>query len=106
MIRFILLFLILITTSCNSSKNIADWNFTIPNKDFDDTINYPPIDYSKSKNWMFYDERDDVEKILPKNYDNKNDSLYNVSVFYIHPTTLYNSSNWNADTSFLETINF
>ncbi len=101
MIRFILLIVIIITSSCNSSKNIADFsNFTIPSKDFDHKIKYHPIDYSESKNWMFYSERDDIEKILPKNYDNKNDSLYEISVFYIHPTTLYNSTNWNADTSF------
>ena len=49
---------------------------------------------------MFYEDKDDAEKILPKNYKNENDSLYNVSVFYIHPTTLYNGTNWNADTSF------
>ena len=100
--KYIFLSLILLTLlSCNSSKNIGDyWNYNIPNKDFNDSIKYHPIDYSQADNWMFYEDKDDAEKILPKNYKNENDSLYNVSVFYIHPTTLYSGTSWNADTSF------
>ena len=39
---------------------------------------------------------------MPKNYNYEIDTLFNVSVFYIHPTTLYNSNYWNADTSYFQ----
>ena len=96
--------LILLTLlSCNSSKNIGDyWNYTIPNKDFNDSIKYQALDYSDAENWMFYENKNDPKKILPKNYKNENDSLYDVSVFYVHPTTLYDGTSWNADTSFFK----
>mgnify|MGYP001252068562 FL=1 len=97
------LFIFLLPTvlSCNSTKNIGDyWNYNIPNKDFNENIKYHPIDYSNADNWMFYSDKDDAHKILPKNYKDENDSLHNVSVFYIHPTTLYDGTSWNADTSF------
>ena len=89
--KYIFFSLILLTLlSCNSSKNIGDyWNYNIPNKDFNDSIKYHPIDYSQADNWMFYEDKDDSEKILPKNYKNDNDSLYNVSVFYIHPYIIW-----------------
>ena len=96
--------LILLTLlSCNSSKNIGDyWNYTIPNKDFNDSIKYQALDYSDAENWMFYENKNDPKEILPKNYKNENDSLYDVSVFYVHPTTLYDGTSWNADTSFFK----
>ena len=96
--------LILITLlSCNSSKNIGDyWNYTIPNKDFNDSIKYQALDYSDAENWMFYENKNDPKEILPKNYKNENDSLYDVSVFYVHRTTLYDGTSWNADTSFFK----
>ena len=100
--KYIFFSLILISLlSCNSSKNIANYtNYNIPLKDFNDSIKYHPIDYSNADNWMFYDDNDDALKILPKNYDVESDSLHNICVFYIHPTTLYDGSSWNADTSF------
>ena len=51
---------------------------------------------------MFYENKNDPKEILPKNYKNENDSLYDVSVFYVHPTTLYDGTSWNADTSFFK----
>ncbi|PDH46606.1 MAG: hypothetical protein CND86_04810 [Bacteroidetes bacterium MED-G21] len=93
--------IILTLLSCNSSKNIGDyWNYNIPNKDFTDSIISLPLDYGNSKNWMFYADNNNPKEILPKNYKNENDSFHDVSVFYIHPTTLYDGTNWNADTSF------
>ena len=37
--------------------------------------------------------------LIPKNYNIKNEKKINVSVFFIHPTTLFSSKKWNADTS-------
>ena len=92
---------LLIILSCNSSKNIGDyWNYNIPNKAFNESINNYPLDYSMAKNWMFYADKDDPEKLLPKNYNYQEDSIHDVSVFYIHPTTFYDGRSWNADTSF------
>ena len=94
-------FLLITVLSCNSTKNIGDyWNYNIPSKDFNDSIKYHPIDYTDTDNWMFYADKDDALKILPKNYKDEKDSLHDVSVFYIHPTTLYDGTSWNADTSF------
>ena len=55
--------LLLTVLSCNSTKNIGDyWNYNIPNKDFNDSIKYHPIDYSNADNWMFYADKDDPHK--------------------------------------------
>ena len=103
-IKLTLFYLFLLTIlSCNSSKNIGDyWNYNIPNTEFNDSINYSPLDYNIAENWMFYSDKDDPLKLLPKNYKDKNDSLYDVSVFYIHPTTFYDGTSWNADSSFFK----
>ena len=62
--------LLLTLLSCNSSKNIGDyWNYNIPNKEFNDSINYYPLDYSKAENWLFYADKNDPVKLLPKNYN-------------------------------------
>ena len=47
----------------------------------------------------FWSDYHDYFTLLPSNYNSKNDNNFNVSVFYIHPTTLYSSNYWNADTS-------
>lgn len=98
------IFLTLLTISlfsCQSTKEIGDyWNYVIPKSDFNDEINYPPLDYTDSNNWMFHHNQDNYQELLPKNYNGDSDYLNDISVFYIHPTTLYEGINWNADTSY------
>ena len=36
---------------------------------------------------------------MPKNYKYQTEDVFDVSVFYIHPTSLFSSKNWNADTA-------
>ena len=56
------------------------------------------LDYSDEKNWAFRSDLHDFNKLIPKNYKSDNEETFDVSVFYIHPTTLFSSKNWNADT--------
>ena len=92
--------------SCQSSKEIGDyWNYSIPKSDFNDEINFTPLDYNNSNNWMFLHAKDNYQEILPKNYNQDSDHLHDISVFYIHPTTLYDGVNWNADTSYFKENN-
>ena len=80
------------------SSQEEEKNYLIPSN-FIDTLNDFELDYSKKENWAFKEDINSFKEILPRNYFYKEEELYNVSVFYIHPTTLYNYSCWNADTS-------
>ena len=80
---------------------MAIWDdYSNPTSDFNKSYNDFELDYSDLRNWAFRSDVDSFYEILPKNHQIENDKLFNVSVFYIHPTTLYDSSNWNADTSY------
>ena len=70
-----------------------------PEGDFDPTINNYQLDYSKIKNWAFRNDYDDEIKLLPRNYIDSFQKKTDINVFFIHPTTLYSSNNWNSDTS-------
>ena len=92
----------LLNYSCGIKKNIIDSDSsTTPQRHFFIDNNFQ-LDYSDKKNWAFRSDLDDFNDILPKNYNIKDDTMFNVSVFYIHPTTLYNSTSWNADTSYFQ----
>jgi len=92
----------LLNYSCGIKKNIIDSDSsTTPKRNFFIANNFQ-LDYSDKNNWAFRSDLDDFNDILPKNYNIKDDTMFNVSVFYIHPTTLYNSNSWNADTSYFQ----
>ncbi len=73
--------------------------FTIPDKKFNDNEVRKALDYNDEKNWAFRSDKHDFNRILPKNYRAKKEKKINVSVFFIHPTTLFSSKKWNADTN-------
>ena len=92
---FILLFF-----SCGLKQKLNySSDFTVPDYKFNDTEIRIPLDYNDEKNWAFRSDKHDFNKILPKNYCTKNEKKLNISVFFIHPTSLFSSKNWNADTS-------
>ena len=93
---FILSFFLL--CSCNMNTQISKLETVIPINNFIDK-NKIDLNYENINNWAFRSDINNYQSLLPKNYDIKNDSLFNISVFYIHPTTLFNSTNWNADTA-------
>ena len=68
-----------------------------PIQDFEKTETNFALDYSHPKNWAFRSDVHDDKSLMPKNYNCKNEELFNVSVFYIHPTSLFSSlSPWNC----------
>ena len=73
-------------------------NYIVPSE-FIDTLNNFELDYSREENWAFKEDINSFKEILPRNYFYSDVERYNVSVFYIHPTTLHNYIYWNADTS-------
>ena len=82
-------------------QNIPTYNYELKNPvdDFDFEKNSFDLDYDDPKNWSFRFDVDDEREILPKNYKTKNEKKIDLSVFYIHPTSLFSSQDWNADTS-------
>ena len=70
-----------------------------PDSDFDSSINNYQLDYSDHKNWVFRADFDNYEKLISKKLRLKSSINFDVNVFFIHPTTLYTSKNWNSDTS-------
>ena len=97
--RKLLLFILLFYINSCSVKNVSySSDIKKPLSEFDYSINNYPLDYTQDKNWSFKPSFYDSNRLLPTNYKNRNEKYLNVSVFYIHPTTLYSSNNWNADT--------
>lgn len=74
-----------------------------PNSDFDSSINNYQLDYSERKNWAFRADYDNYQKLISKKLRIKSSINFDVNVFFIHPTTLYNSEKWNSDTSMFGT---
>ena len=73
--------------------------FLVPKQNFNQNKSTLELDYSNKKNWAFRSDIQDFKDIMPKNYKFKTDTMFDVSVFYIHPTTLFSSLKWNADTT-------
>ena len=96
----VLLLLLLFFSSCGLKQTLYySSDLTIPDQKFIDREQKKKLDYSKEKNWAFRSDIHNFKKIIPKNYNTKNEKKIDVSVFYIHPTTLFSSKKWNADTS-------
>ena len=92
--------LIFLLFSCGIKQKLNySADFIIPDKKFNDSEIRIPLDYNDEKNWAFRSDKHDFNRIMPKNYRVKNEKKLNVSVFFIHPTTLFSSKKWNADTS-------
>ena len=57
------------------------------------------LDYNLDNNWAFNPNIALTKNIYPKNYP-QSKITYNIAVFYIHPTTYFDGSSWNVDTSY------
>jgi len=98
--KYILFFtLILFFFSCSIKKINYSSDYIVPVQNFEENQAHYDLDYSDKKNWAFRHDVHDFKKIIPKNYKLKNDEIFDISVFYIHPTTLFSSKKWNADTT-------
>ena len=96
----LLLVLIISLFSCGIKQKLNySSDFIIPNQNFQEKETKSDLDYGNEKNWAFRSDMHDFKKIMPKNYPYENEKKTNVSVFFIHPTTLFSSEKWNADTS-------
>jgi hypothetical protein len=63
---------------------------------FNQETHAPKPDYSNSTHWSALPFRSDVADVLPKNESWVSDSLKDVDVFYVHPTTYQKGDLWNA----------
>ena len=72
---------------------------TAPITNFDIQKNNFELDYNNPKNWAFRDDINDFNKLLPNSYKTQSNDSLNIDVFYLHPTTLFKTTNWNADTA-------
>ncbi len=96
----LLFFLIISLHSCGLKQKLNySSEFTIPDQKFNDNEARITLDYNDEKNWAFRSDIHDFKRIMPKNYSIKSEKKMDVSVFFIHPTTLFSSKKWNADTS-------
>ena len=90
---------LILNFSCSLQKNL---NYSsdniVPNKNFEYNIQ-TELNYNEARNWAFRADTDDFHELLPKNFKPRNEESFNISVFYIHPTSLFSSENWNADTT-------
>jgi hypothetical protein len=63
---------------------------------FDAATHASPPDYSNAAHWSALPFREDVADVLPRNELWVSDSLKDVDVFYVHPTTYEKGDLWNA----------
>ena len=98
--KILIIIILFFFCSCGI-QNIPTYNYELKNpvEDFDFEKNSFDLDYDDPKNWSFRCDVNDEREILPKNYKTKNEKKIDLSVFYIHPTSLFSSQDWNADTS-------
>ena len=86
--------------SCGIKKKLSySSDYIIPSHSFNESNQFFELDYSDESNWAFRSDLHDYKQLMPKNYKYKNEYKYDVSVFYIHPTSLFSSESWNADTT-------
>ena len=92
--------IIMFSCSCRTQHKLNySSEFIVPNQNFNEFEVAGELDYTINNNWAFRSDLHDDKKILPRNYKLKNERKLDVSVFYIHPTTLFSSRKWNADTN-------
>ena len=85
--------------SCGLKKNLSySSEYITPTENFKKNKITFELDYSDENNWAFRSDLHNSKKLIPKNYKFKNEKSFDVSVFYIHPTSLFSSNHWNADT--------
>jgi len=72
---------------------------TQPSSEFHQKYNDFRIDYSNLNNWAYRDDYNNYQELLPNNFKEEKEEDQNVNIFFVHPTTLYFSDNWNSDTS-------
>ncbi|MBT5859125.1 MAG: DUF3089 domain-containing protein [Flavobacteriales bacterium] len=93
------IFLTLTLFGCNihTTISILVKENTHPSVDFQEKKNDFQLDYSELNNWAFRDDYNNYQDLLPKGIVKEED--IGINIFFIHPTTLYTSDNWNSDTS-------
>ena len=97
-ILYILFYCFLFSCGITKVSTYSDI-YNVPNKEFNEyDVNFD-LNYSDEKNWAFRSDVDDFRYLIPKNYKYSKEEFFNISVFYIHPTTLFNADDWNADTT-------
>ena len=74
-------------------------DYSVPDENFNKSIVKSELDYNDVNNWAFKSDLHDFNKLIPKNHKIKHEKRFDVSVFYVHPTSLFDSENWNADTA-------
>jgi hypothetical protein len=103
---FIFFFILLLLCSCSLQKGLNySSEYITPVQNFEKTETNFELDYSNPKNWAFRADLNDAKFLIPKNYKCQNEEFFNVSVFYIHPTSLFSSQDWNADTTHFQNNN-
>ena len=78
-------------SSCSSSRRLP------PTKPFAETPKGSTPDYSSLDAWSAHPDKADYADKTPPGVQPENQAEAKADVFYIHPTTFYESMNWNAD---------
>ena len=67
-----------------------------PGQDFASDTRHPAPDYSQTSTWAALPFTPDNADVVPDGATPDNQTLAEVDVFFIHPTTYFNSDHWNA----------
>lgn len=96
--KYSVLFILLTLISCSISSSTKKFKkYASPTNQFQQK-NFE-LDYNLDQNWAFNPNISLTKDIYPQNYPQSTIN-YNIAIFYIHPTTYYNGSDWNVDTSY------
>ena len=96
-IHLLLLCLCFVSHFADAQRKKGNWTKDLPA--FDSMTPPPAPDYSQIANWAALPFHDDLADATPRGIEKVSDSLKQVDVFYIHPTTYNKGNTWNADIS-------
>ena len=94
--KYSIVFILLALSSCSIDSSTRKFEKIVSPTNQFHTKKFE-LDYNLDENWAYNPNISLTKDIYPKNYPQSKIN-YNIAVFYIHPTTYFNGSNWNVDT--------
>ncbi|MCW3125935.1 MAG: hypothetical protein JWO03_1593, partial [Bacteroidetes bacterium] len=96
-IRLSLILFLCIGSFCAQAQSKKRHHTPITLPVFDSMPAPPAPDYALAQNWAALPFHKDAADLVPQGIESVADSLKQIDVFYIHPTTYNHGTTWNAD---------
>ncbi|MEM6805883.1 MAG: DUF3089 domain-containing protein [Bacteroidota bacterium] len=88
----LLLFFLALLSACSSSRRMP------PEKPYEDYPKAETPNYGSLDAWCSHPQKEDYADKFPAGVSAENQAEAKADVFFVHPTTFYGATDWNADT--------